>query len=177
MKVFNQTQTTVLQNHEAFLTTIHGFMRWAFLVCLCIGLAGCASDKGQQEVLQITTTSDAANNWLRVQVDPSLSPDVVWQKLMDSVTEDYPSLEMIDVASGYIRTVYTIRRFGQVGAKDEFQIRTRFVCTIASKTPLVYKIKIESEMSTPSQDWTPYDRIFKQDAQLCEELQSRLGVK
>jgi hypothetical protein len=139
---------------------------------------GCASDQLQQQVMQVTKTSDAANNWLRVQVDPSLAPDVAWQKLMDSVTGYYPDLEMIDVPSGYIRSVYTTRQFGQPGSKRSFQVRTRFVCTIASKTPLVYKMKIESEEAGPPYlDWTSFNRVFNPDEQVIEELQSRLGVK
>ena len=38
-------------------------------------------------------------------------------------------------------------------------------------------MKIESEISVPHQDWVPYDRVFNEDAQLIEEIQSRLGVK
>jgi len=150
-------------------------------IALCAALfmsSGCASDHLQNEVMQVTKTSDAANNWLRIQVDPSLAPDVAWQKLMDSVTGYYPDLEMIDVPSGYIRSVYTTRQFGQPAAKSSFQVRTRFVCTIASKTPLIYKIKIESEQAGPPYlDWTPFNRVFNQDQQVIEELQSRLGVK
>lgn len=151
------------------------------LTSLCLALlmtAGCASDRLQQQAMQVTKTSDAANNWLRIQVDPSMAQDVAWQKLMDSVTGYYPDLEMIDVPSGYIRSVYTIRQFGQPASKSAFQIRTRFVCTIASKTPLVYKIKIESQMAGPPYvDWSPYNRVFNQDEQVIEELQDRLGVK
>ncbi|HEY1786673.1 MAG TPA: hypothetical protein VGJ73_00890 [Verrucomicrobiae bacterium] len=153
----------------------------SFIATLSIVLflaVGCASDRLQQEVTQVTKTSDAANNWLRVQVDPSLTPDIAWQKLMDSVTGYYPDLEMIDVPSGYIRSVHTTRQFGQPGSKSSFQVRTRFVCTIASKSPLVYKIKIESEEAGPPYlDWTPFNRVFNQDEQVIEELQSRLGVK
>jgi len=148
-----------------------------FLICLSMGLTGCASQAAKNAALQVTTTSDAANNWLRVQVDPSLAPDVVWQKIVDSVTGCYPSLEMIDAASGYMRSVYTIRTFGKPGSAGAFIVRTRFICSISSKTPLVYKLKIESDWSTPQQDWASYDRVFKQDAQLVEELQNRLGVK
>jgi hypothetical protein len=101
----------------------------------------------------------------------------VWQKLVDSVTGCYPSLEMIDAASGYMRSVYNIRKFGRPGSGEEFEVRTRFICTISSKSPLVYKMKIESEWSTPQQDWAPYERVFKPDAELVEELQSRLGIK
>src|SRR5277367_2472546 len=91
----------------------------SLVAALCAALlmtAGCASDHPQQEALQVTKTSDAANNWLRVQVDPSLVPDVAWQKLMDSVTGYYPDLEMIDVPAGYIRSTYTVRQFGQPAA-------------------------------------------------------------
>jgi len=171
---------------------IQSVMRWAFIFCVGLSLAGCASDAARQAAIQVTTTSEAANNWLRVQVEPSLAPDVVWQKLVDSVTGCYPSLEMVDATSGYMRSVYNMRRFGDQGSGNEFIVRTRFICSISSKSPLVYKLKIESEWSGPAQikrgglfapdqiiqqDWTPYDRVFKSDAQLVEELQSRLGVK
>jgi hypothetical protein len=133
----------------------------------------------EDEAYKATSTSDAANNWLRVQVEPSLTPDVVWQKLVDSVTGRYSSLEMIDAASGYMRSVYTIKKFK--GPRGEFWVRTRFICSISSKTPLVYKMKIESETATEAassqEDWSPYDRVFKDDAQLIEEIQGRLSVK
>lgn len=124
----------------------------------------------EDEAYKVTTMSDAGNNWLRVPVDPSLPPDVVWQKIVDSVTSSYPSLEMIDAVSGYMRSVYSIRRFK--GPNGDIQVRTRFICSISSKTPLVYKIKIESEMSVPHQNWASYDRVFKEDAQLIEEIQA-----
>jgi len=129
----------------------------------------------EDEAYKVTTTSDADNAWLRVQVDPSLSPDVVWQKVVDSVTSRFPSLEMLDAASGYMRSVYINQKFN--GPDGDYQVRTRFICSISSKTPLVYKLKIESEISAGHQDWMPYDRVFKEDAQLVEELQGRLGVK
>ena len=129
----------------------------------------------EDEAYKVTTMSDAGNNWLRVPVDASLPPDVVWQKIVDSVTSSYPSLEMIDAVSGYMRSVYSIRRFK--GTNGDIQVRTRFICSISSKTPLVYKMKIESEMYVPHQNWVPYDRVFKEDAQLIEEIQSRLAAK
>jgi hypothetical protein len=129
----------------------------------------------EDEAFKVTTTSEATNNWLRIQVDSKLAPDSVWQKLVDSVTSRYPSLEMIDVTSGYMRSVYAIRKFK--GPKTDFQVRTRFICSISSKEPLVYKLKIEAETADARQEWSPYTRVFKEDAQLVEELQSRLGVK
>jgi hypothetical protein len=129
----------------------------------------------EDEAYRVTATSDAANNWLRIQIDPKITPDSVWQKLVDSVTSRYPSLEMIDNASGYMRSVYAVRKFKN--SRSEYQVRTRFICSISSKEPLVYKLKIEAETADARQDWSPYSRVFKEDAQLVEELQGRLGVK
>jgi hypothetical protein len=178
---------------QSFGSIIFPAMRWVCLLAVCLFMAGCATDAARQAAMQVTTTSEAANNWLRVQVEPSLVPDVVWQKLVDSVTGCYPSLEMVDATSGYMRSVYNVKKFGNPDprAGGQFVVRTRFICSISSKSPLVYKMKIESEWTAPQvvggglfapqqvvqQDWTPYDRVFKEDAQLVEELQSRLGVK
>jgi hypothetical protein len=142
----------------------------------------------EDEAYKVTTTSDAANNWLRVQVDPSLAPDLVWQKLVDSVTSRYSSLEMVDAASGYMRSVYIIKKFPH--SEGYRWVRTRFICSISSKTPLVYKLKIESEsfvakndagaarITDPQQqDWELYPRIFKEDQQLIDEITGRLSVK
>jgi len=142
----------------------------------------------EDEAYKVTTTSDAANNWLRVQVDSSLAPDIVWQKLVDSVTSRYSSLEMVDAASGYMRSVYVIKKFPH--SDGTRLVRTRFICSISSKTPLVYKMKIESESivvrtgtalagtaDPQQQDWDIYPRIFKEDQQLVDEIQSRLSVK
>lgn len=140
------------------------------------------------EAWKVTTASDAANNWLRVQVDPSLASDIVWQKLVDSVTSRYSSLEMVDAASGYMRSVYIIKKFPH--SEGYRWVRTRFICSISSKTPLVYKMKIESEsfiskndaaagrITDPQQqDWELYPRIFKEDQQLVDEITGRLSVK
>jgi len=129
----------------------------------------------EDEAWKVTTTSEATNNWLRIQVDSRLAETDVWQKLVDSVTSRYTSLEQLDNLSGYMRTIYQIRRFR--GPRAEFRVRTRFLCAIASKMPLVYKFRIEAEVSDPRGDWLPYTRVFKEDAALIEELQNRLGLK
>ncbi len=123
----------------------------------------------------VTTTSEATNRWLRVQIDSTLEPDQVWQKLVDSVTSRYANLEQLDMASGYIRTVEELRRFQ--GPWGQYQVRTRFLGSMAARKPLVYKFKIEAGQTNRFGDWIPYGRVFKEDASLIEELQDRLGIK
>lgn len=124
---------------------------------------------------KVTTTSEATNNWLRQQVDPNIAGDDVWQKLIDTITNQYSSLEQLDSSSGYVRTIYRVRTFQ--GRAQPFRVRNRFICTIASREPLVYKLKIEAERTDNLGNWEPYDRVFKEDAEMVEELQGRLGIK
>lgn len=128
----------------------------------------------EDQSYKITTSSEAVNNWLRIQVDAALDKDAMWQKLVDAVTSRYPSLEMIDNNSGYLRSVYIARKFKS--RHGEFEIRTRFVGSVASKSPLVYKIKVEAELRGGTEDWKPFQRIFVEDQQLVEEIQARLGI-
>lgn len=127
----------------------------------------------EDEAWKATTTSEATNAWLRIQIDPKLSTEAMWQKLIDAVTGAYSSLEQMDSSSGYIRSVATVRKFRS--PKGQFSVRTRFTGSIAQKDPLLYKLKIEAEVSTNGGDWSPYSRVFKEDEALIEELQSRLG--
>ncbi|MEK7469310.1 MAG: PEGA domain-containing protein [Planctomycetota bacterium] len=129
----------------------------------------------EDEAWKATTTSEATNAWLRIQVDTKLTPEAMWQKLIDAVTGAYSSLEQMDPSSGYIRSVATVRKFRS--PKGQFSVRTRFTGSVAQKEPLLYKLKIEAEISTNGGDWSPYSRVFKEDEALIEELQSRLGTK
>lgn len=120
-----------------------------------------------------TTISQATNTWLRLPVDPGLSREVIWQKVVDAVTTRYDSLEQIDAASGYLRSSPRLKSFKVNGTT--VALRNQFYCAQASFDPLVYKVKVVSERSVAGTDWKPYGRIFKADADLVNELMVRMG--
>ena len=122
-----------------------------------------------------TTTTEATNRWLRIQVPDSVKQDEVWQKLVDAVTGRYSSIEQMDNSSGYLRSASMGRSFKHPSGGD-FSIRTQFLGAVSSRSPIVYKVKIVSERSTPDGNWVPFDRVFKEDAELLDELQTRLGA-
>jgi len=130
----------------------------------------------EDESYGVTTTTDATNRWLKIEIAPNITQAEAWQKIVDAVTERYAVIEQMDSSSGYLRSVPTSRTFKHpvYGTRT---IRTQFVGDIASSNPLVYKMQISSQISTPDGGWTPFDRVFKEDAQMVEELQSRLGTK
>ena len=126
-----------------------------------------------------TTESEATNKWLRIAVDPAITYEDAWQKIIDSVTSVYDSLEQLDQASGYLRSSPKLREFPK-GPEGPFFVRTQFIGSISSKAPLTYKIKLISRTrlkSEAAEHWKEFDRVFAEDAQLVEEMQNRLGLK
>ncbi len=127
-----------------------------------------------------TAESKATNRWLRIAIDPSISFDMAWQKIIDSVTMRYDSLEQLDQASGYLRSSPQVREFPK-GPDGPFLVRTQLLGSISSKEPLTYKIKLISKTRSKNdprgEDWKKFGRVFNEDAELVEELQSRLGLK
>lgn len=123
-----------------------------------------------------TTASEAANQWLRVQVPPRITREGMWQTLVDAVTSRYSNIEQMDPTSGYIRSAPITKTY-QSPEHGDYSIRTQFIGSIVSTDPLVYKMKIQSEYSDHANQWVPFNRIFSADQQLIEELQNRLGLK
>jgi hypothetical protein len=123
-----------------------------------------------------TTASEAANQWLRVQVPPRITRESMWQTLVDAVTSRYSNIEQMDPSSGYIRSAPITKTYSNP-VHGEYSIRTEFVGSTVSTDPLVYKMKIQSEYCDHPNQWIPFNRIFAADQQLIEELQNRLGLK
>lgn len=118
-----------------------------------------------------TVPSEAANEWFQIETDAQLDQTQAWQILVDAVTKFYPELGNLEQEAGYISANAKIKGFkrGHVSV----QVKNQFFCSIASRVPLVYKVKIESEINEGG-GWEPYPRIFKEDEGLVEELLDRL---
>jgi len=128
---------------------------------------------------KVTSESEATNRWLRIAIDPRIPYLSAWQRIIDSVTSVYDSLEQLDQQSGYLRSSSQIREFPK-GPDGPFLVRTQFIGSISSQEPLTYKIKLVAQTRgkhESSESWAEFDRVFAQDAQLVEELQNRMGIK
>jgi hypothetical protein len=133
----------------------------------------------QDEAFRMTVESEATNRWLRVQINSALTPEQAWQRVVDSVTTTYDSIEQMDQAAGYVRTSPKARVF-QRGSRGNHMIRTYLVGAIASSDPLTYRFQIRSQVkpvNAPDHLLEDYNRIFPEDAQLIQELQMRLGIR
>ena len=126
-----------------------------------------------------TAESEATNKWLRIPIDPSIPYDGAWQRIIDSVTSVYDSLEQLDQMSGYVRSTPQLREFPG-GPDGAFLVRTQFIGSVSSREPLTYKIKLVAQTRAKNDVadvWDDFERVFAKDAQLVEELQNRMGLK
>ena len=131
----------------------------------------------EDPVWKATRSNEATNRWLRIAIDTSIDYQSAWQKIVDSVTGYYNTLEQLDYSSGYIRSTTRVHKF-PLSENRYLSVRTQFLGTLSSREPLTYKLKlISAARENEDADWHDYDRVFKEDAQLVEELQSRLGLK
>ena len=126
-----------------------------------------------------TSESEATNRWLRIPINPVIDHAGAWQKVIDSVTTVYNSLEQLDQVSGYIRSAPRLRQYDK-GPEGPYYVRTQFIGSISSMDPLTYKIKLiaKKRLEVESdENWKDFGRVFAEDAQLIEELLNRLGLK
>lgn len=124
---------------------------------------------------QATFVSPATNEWLRLIVDPGVNESEIWQRMVDATTKRFPELEEFDYNSGYIKSAVKIKRYDT--PRGEFRLRSRFIAALADENPLTYKIKLVSEWTDKGVEWYPYNRVFREDALLIDELVDRFSMK
>ncbi len=129
----------------------------------------------EDEAWTQTATSSLANQWIEIEVNPELDKAQVWELMTDIVTEYYSELTNQDSEAGYIAAKQREKRFKR-GPTATVLVRNQFFCSLATRSPLVYKIKIESQLNENG-TWRPFDRIFKKDAKLITDVEARLVLQ
>jgi hypothetical protein len=123
-----------------------------------------------------TAVSDAANQWQQINISPDYNKQTMWPAIVQSVTARYSGIELMDPSSCYIRTLPNVKTYKTSTGEDN-SLRTYLVGSMYSASPLIYQVKIVSERTDGSGNWVPWQRVFREDAELIEELQQRLGIK
>lgn len=122
-----------------------------------------------------TSPCEAANKWHEITISPQLAEAQVWERLVDTLTKFYPEITNQDNESGYIVTRSKEKPFKR-GPTSTVTVRNQFFCSMATRSPLVYKVKIESQIND-NDGWQPFERIFNDDARLIETLEVKLSLE
>lgn len=114
---------------------------------------------------------DLINKWVLIEANPRLEESLAWPRLVETVSRFYPKLEQTNSEAGYLASEIKSRGFRQ--GPDTAKLTNVLYCSLVSKSPLVYKVKIDSIINIRGKTEN-YPRIFKDDKTLVEELKASL---
>lgn len=118
--------------------------------------------------LTIADTNKVINQWLTLSISESAAENAGWWTVVVNAiaTQDF-EMEMMDQKSGFVRTAWKERKFGERG------LRRRFVGNVVSADPLQWRVKYQVETTNDGQNWKEFDRGVKEELDAIEEIRGR----
>jgi len=130
----------------------------------------------EDEAWTSSIQSDQANVNFSVSVNPALNEEAAWKMLSQIIMSQFDILEITDRSTGYLRTAWHIRVFG-----NGTTVRTRAIVKQGNIDPLKYIVKVVSEISIvknasvkDDENFREWDRLLKSYKDLISEIQARL---
>lgn len=114
--------------------------------------------------------SDLANKYMTVNVREGLDEDIVWKRLVLTISELFPNLEVNDKESGWIRSSWEVERFAYVTVRTRIEIKE----VMGFETPR-YRVRLQSEIAsnecgTHDECFKAWDRVLKTYHQAINDL-------
>lgn len=114
--------------------------------------------------------SDLANKYMTVTVREGLDGDMVWKRLVLTISELFPNLEVNDKESGWIRSSWEVERFAYVTVRTRIEIKE----VMGFETPR-YRVRLQSEIAsnecgTHDECFKAWDRVLKTYHQAINDL-------
>lgn len=105
--------------------------------------------------------SDLANKYMTVVVREGLTADVVWKRLILTISDLFPNLEVNDKEAGWIRSAWEVERFAYVTVRTRIEIKE----VMGFDTPR-YRVRLQSEIAsnecgTHDECYKAWDRVLK----------------
>ncbi len=115
-------------------------------------------------------SSDLANKYMTVNVREGLTSDVVWKRLILTISDLFPNLEVSDKSAGWIRSAWEVERFAYVTVRTRIEIKE----IMGADTPR-YKVRLQSEIAsnecgTHDECFKAWDRVLKTYNQSITDL-------
>jgi len=123
-----------------------------------------------------TSESPFTNQWQQISISPDYNKQTMWPLLVQTVTEHYSGIQVMDAQSCYISSLPRVKSYTSSSGAQCY-LRTYMIGSIFTSSPLIYQVKIVAERSDGGDNWVPWQRVYRQDKELVEEIQQRLGIK
>lgn len=102
------------------------------------------------EAYQQSEESQVANQNFTIEVSSTMPEATAWKLLTSIIQAKFDEIESIDASTSYLRTNWVGTPFN-VKSSFPSTVRTRVIITSASRAPLKYNIKIQSEITKVSE--------------------------
>lgn len=137
-----------------------------------------AFDLRPDDSFSASVQSDQANVNVTIEVGRDRPEEQAWRLLSSIVLSYFDVLENSDSDTGYLRTAWQIKNYGD----GEVVIRTRIIVKRSNLSPLRYTVKIDSERNRlpgvtvkEDENFVPWDRLLNTYKDVISEMQARMG--
>lgn len=118
--------------------------------------------------------SDLANKYMTVVVREGLTADAVWKRLILTISELFPNLEVNDKEAGWIRSAWEVERFAYVTVRTRIEVKE----IMGFDTPR-YRVRLQSEIAsnecgTHDECYKAWDRVLKTYMESITDLVSSI---
>ena len=115
-------------------------------------------------------SSDLANKYMTVVVREGLTSDVVWKRIILTISDLFPNLEVNDKEAGWVRSAWEVERFAYVTVRTRIEIKE----IMGADTPR-YRVRLQSEIAnnecgTHDECFKAWDRVLKTYNQSINDL-------
>ncbi|MBR2115832.1 MAG: hypothetical protein IJ942_02300 [Alistipes sp.] len=115
-------------------------------------------------------SSDLANKNMTVNVRPDLNKDEVWKRLIITISDLFPNLEISDKSAGWIRSSWEVQRFAYVTVRTRIEVKERL-----GQDNICYRVRLMSEIAsndcgTNDECFKAWDRVLKRYNQSVLDL-------
>lgn len=115
-------------------------------------------------------SSDLANKNMTVNVREGMTQDQVWKRLILTISDLFPNLEISDKSAGWIRSSWEIQRFAYVTVRTRIEVKERI-----GSDNLCYRVRLQSEIAsnecgTHDECFKAWDRVLKKYNQSVMDL-------
>lgn len=118
--------------------------------------------------------SDLANKYMTVVVREGLTADAVWKRLILTISDLFPNLEVNDKEAGWIRSAWEVERFAYVTVRTRIEVKE----IMGFDTPR-YRVRLQSEIAsnecgTHDECYKAWDRVLKTYMESITDLVSSI---
>ena len=116
-----------------------------------------------------------ANRWFDITCRKGLTPDVIWQRLMNVAITNFENVEVRDKAAGWIKTRWRYNKFPDQMVRTRLEVRMSFT----SEDEVSFRARLDSEIRDVAEgekNYHKFNYLLKDFEDVVGELQTSIGT-